>query len=105
VVNPQNQDPLTLLIITDPADIFAAGSVGATFGPGDAISASGHAVRAWFATDPTHPAHQDQTVDIAGWTLEAPALADGNLALYAEANGMRRQYRVGSDEHTEFGRA
>ena len=71
----------------------------------DAISASGHAVRAWFATDPTHPAHQDQTVDIAGWTLEAPALADGNLALYAEANGMRRQYRLGSEEHTEFGRA
>ena len=107
VANPQNQDPITLTIVGDPVDVFAAGSVGATFGPGDAISASLHAVRAWFEDCYRSDCHgrSGQTADIAGWTLEAPALADGNLALYAEANGMRRQYVFDGETRTEFGRA
>ena len=94
IANPQNQDPVTLTILPDPNDIFAAASVGATFGPSDMFSASGHAVRAWFADCYMGQcsARTQQTVDVAGWTLEAPALLDGNLALYVEANGMRRQF-------------
>lgn len=106
VANPQNQDPVTLTIITDPADIFAAGSVGATFGPGDMLNLSAHAVRTWFQDCyRSDCGRTQQTVDIAGWALEAPALADGNLALYAEANGLRRQYTFDGENHTEFGRA
>lgn len=107
VANPQNQDPVTLLILPDPVDIFAAASVGATFGPADMLSVSGHAVRTWFEDCYRSDCHgrTGQSVDIAGWTLEAPALADGNLALYAEANGLRRQYTFDGQEHTETGRA
>ncbi len=102
LANPQNQDPITLTILRDPADIFAAASVGTTFGPADMLTASAHAVRVWF--DPYGGSRSNQTVDVAGWTLEAPALADGNLALYVEANGMRRQYSVGGEQHVETGR-
>jgi hypothetical protein len=105
VANPQNQDPLTLRINPDPGDVFAAASVGASFGPNDSLSTSGHAVRTWFADCYLgNCARTGQTVDIAGWTFEAPALADGNLALYVEANGLRRQYTLGTENHTEFGR-
>jgi hypothetical protein len=107
VANPQNQDPITLRINPDPDDIFAAASVGATFGPQDMFSVSGHAVRVWFAdtVGGLTSSRSGQAVDVAGWTFEAPALADGQLALYAEANGMRRTFSLGGVEHTETGRA
>jgi hypothetical protein len=106
VANPQNQDPVTLTILPDPNDVFAAASVGATFGPGDAITASGHAVRTWFQDCYMGQCggRSQQTVDIAGWTLEAPALLDGNLALYAEANGLRRQFVENGQQGQDTGR-
>lgn len=96
LANPQNQDPITLRIFQDPADLVAAATVGATFGPDDAFQLSGHAVRVWFEQHGrdfflhTSELTYDRAVDVLGWTFEAPSLADGHLALYAEANAMRR---------------
>ncbi|MBX7195729.1 MAG: hypothetical protein K1X94_26970 [Sandaracinaceae bacterium] len=116
LANPQNQDPITLRIFQDPADIVAAGTVGVTFGPSDMFALSGHAVRVWFEEEGrdffTHTGElrYDRSVDVLGWTFEAPSLADGHLALYAEANGLRRTTQrstgtggLGPEEH-EFGR-
>jgi hypothetical protein len=115
LANPQNQDPITLRIFQDPADLVAAATIGATFGPSDMFQLSGHAVRVWFEEEgrdffmQTSELTYDRSVDVLGWTLEAPALADGHLALYAEANGLRRTIQrstgmgLGPEEH-EFGR-
>jgi hypothetical protein len=113
LANPQNQDPITLRIFQDPADLVAAATVGATFGPSDMFQLSGHAVRVWFEEEgrdlflQTSALTYDRSVDVLGWTFEAPALADGHLALYAEANGLRRTIQraatAGSEEH-QFGR-
>ena len=109
VANPQNQDSITLGVFQDPLDIFAAGSIGATFGPDDAFVVSGHAVRAWFENaDPSMGSMPTgRAVDVLGWTMEAPALADGHLALYAEANGMRRSETpdLGGNEVYRYGRS
>jgi hypothetical protein len=107
LANPQNQDPITLRIFQDPEDIIAGASIGATFGPADIFNTSAHVVRAWFANDPEGGSSlTNRTVDVAGWTFEAPALADGQLALYAEANGMRRSStRSTGEEDISFGRA
>jgi hypothetical protein len=118
LANPQNQDPITLRIFQDPADLVAAGTVGATFGPNDMIAVSGHAVRVWFEEDgrdffqQTSALTYDRAVDVLGWTAEAPALADGHLSLYVEANGMRRTSHAPSTtgmglgaERFEYGRA
>lgn len=110
LANPQNQDPITLRIFQDPADIVAAATIGATFGPGDMFSISGHAVRVWFEEDGRDffihqgDLHYDRSVDVLGWTFEAPSLADGHLALYAEANGLRRTTEVAAVEDHEYGR-
>jgi hypothetical protein len=115
LANPQNQDPITLRIFQDPADLVAAATIGGTFGPNDMFQLSGHAVRVWFEEEgrdffmQTGELTYDRSVDVLGWTLEAPALADGHLALYAEANGLRRTIQrstgmgLGPEEH-EFGR-
>ncbi len=107
LANPQNQDPITLRIVPEPEDIVAGASLGATFGPGDMLSTSGHVVRVWFSDDLEGGSSlHGRTVDVAGWTFEAPALADGQLALYVEANGMRRTVvRSSGDEEITFGRA
>lgn len=116
LANPQNQDPITLRIFQDPADVVAAATIGATFGPNDMFAVSGHAVRVWFEEDgrdfflQTSELTYDTAVDVLGWTAEAPALADGHLSLYVEANGLRRTTQspaatggLGAEEH-EFGR-
>ncbi len=116
LANPQNQDPITLRIFQDPADVVAAAMVGATFGPNDMFSLSGHAVRVWFEEDGrdfffhTSELTYDRAVDVLGWTFEAPSLADGHLALYVEANALRRSVSLptpsgglGPEDH-EFGR-
>lgn len=116
LANPQNQDPITLRIFQDPADVVAAGTVGLTFGPGDAFAVSGHAVHVSFEEQGRdfffHASElvYDRSVDVIGWTFEAPALADGALALYAEANALRRSIStptpdggLGPERH-EFGR-
>jgi len=106
VANAQNQDPITLGIVQDALDIVVAGSVGATFGPDDAYIVSGHALRVGFENEPGGT-DNDRAVDVLGWTMEAPALADGHLALYAEANGMRRSatFTGSSEADVEFGRS
>lgn len=106
VANPQNQDPITLGIFQDPLDIVVAGSIGGTFGPDDAFNVSGHAVRVWFENEPGGT-QTDRSVEVLGWTMEAPALADGHLSLYAEANGMRRSstFAGSSEADIEFGRS
>ena len=116
LANPQNQDPITLRIFQDPADLVAAATVGATFGPDDMFQLSGHAVRVWFEQEgrdfflQTSELTYDRAVDVLGWTFEAPSLADGHLALYVEANGLRRTTQretstggLGPEDH-EFGR-
>ncbi|GAB4216236.1 MAG: hypothetical protein OHK0013_42500 [Sandaracinaceae bacterium] len=118
LANPQNQDPITLRIFRDPADLVAAGTVGATFGPDDMFVVSGHAVRVWFEEEgrdffqQTSALTYDRAVDVIGWTAEAPSLADGHLALYVEANAMRRTSHLPSSvgtglgaEQVEYGRA
>lgn len=116
LANPQNQDPITLRIFQDPADVVAAATMGLTFGPDDMFVVSGHAVRVWFEQEgrdffqQTSALTYDHAVDVLGWTFEAPSLADGHLALYAEANGMRRSIQhptasgaLGPEEH-QYGR-
>jgi hypothetical protein len=118
LANPQNQDPITLRIFQDPADLVAAGTVGATFGPDDMFSVSGHAVRVWFEQrgrdffQETGALTYDRAVDVIGWTAEAPSLADGHLSLYVEANAMRRTSYLPTStgmglgaEQLEYGRA
>ena len=107
LANPQNQDPIDLRIIQDPEDLVAAGGLGATFGPNDMFSINGHLARVWFQDDPEGGStDRGRSVDIAGWTFEAPALADGQFALYAEANAMRRTWIDSADRDRQtFGRA
>lgn len=89
VANPQNQDPIDLSIIQEPNDVVAGGTFGVTLPGTVPVTFGGHAVRVMFQ-DEEGGGFTNRAVDVAGWTFEAPALADGRLALYAEANGMRR---------------
>lgn len=102
IANPQNQDPIDYRIIQEPDDVVVGGTVGVTVPGSVPVMIGGHALRVWFMDDSTET---NRAVDIAGWTFEAPGLADGKLALYVEANGMRRTYDLFADSHTEGGRA
>jgi hypothetical protein len=108
LANPQNQDPITLGILPEPEDLVVAGEVELTV-PGDTPLTIGvHGDRVWFMDDPgVDPATGDsrRTVDVAGWSVEAPSLLDGRLALYGEANGLRRTYDFAGTPQQEFGRA
>jgi hypothetical protein len=109
VANPQNQDPISLAVLPDPEDFVLAGGLGATFGPNDEINVGGHAVRTWFEDEPNAFSVRSRTIDVLGWFVEAPALLDGQLALYAEANAMRRSFvgtsEAGEAEQNLWGRA
>lgn len=101
LANPQNQDPLDLSIIEDPLDVVVAGRVGVNL-PGSVPLATGiQAVRVMFEDDSVVTG---RAVDVAGWTLEAPALAQGKIALYGEANMMRRTESLFDDDSESFGR-
>lgn len=104
VANPQNQDPLDYSIIDEPDDIIAGGNFAITVPGSIPITIGGHALRIWFMDTPESP-YTNRAVDVAGWTFEAPALADGKLALYLEANGMRRTLELFDDARTQGGRA
>jgi len=103
VANPQNQDPIDLSIIREREDVV----VGATFGvrlPADVpVTVGAHALRVMFQDDEV-ATHTGRAVDVAGWTFEAPALADGQLALYFEANGMRRTQDLLDEHQVQGGR-
>lgn len=103
LANPQNQDPITLRILPEPDDLVLAGEGEITI-PGDVpITIGVHGDRVWFANDESP--FTSRAVDVAGWSVEAPSLLDGRLALYAEANGLRRTYDFADAQHAEFGRA
>lgn len=100
--NPQNQDPIDLRIIDDPDDFVVGSNIGVTIPGSIPITVGGHALRVWFADD-EFSSFENRAVDVAGWSVEAPALADGQLAIYAEANGMRRTQRLIDEEQTQGG--
>lgn len=103
VANPQNQDPIDLSIIAERDDVVAGATVGVTSPGTSPVTIGGHALRVWFQDDEDSP-FTNRAVDVAGWTLEAPALADGKLAFYLEANGMRRTANLFDDWRVQGGR-
>lgn len=104
VANPQNQDPLDLSIIREFTDVVTGANAAVTIPGALPITVGAHAVRVWFE-DEEFSAFTNRAVDVAGWSVEAPALADGQLALYAEANGMRRTQNLFEEESVRGGRA
>jgi hypothetical protein len=104
LANPQNQDPIDLRVIRELEDVVIAGAAGITIPGSTRIDVGVHAARVWFQDDVDIP-FEHRTVDVAGWSIEAPALADGRLALYAEANGLRRTLTLFDEPGTETGRA
>lgn len=104
LANPQNQDPIDYRIIDEPDDLVVGGTFSVTMPGSLPISVGGHVLRVAFADD-LDPTYTSRAVDVAGWTFEAPALADGKLALYLEANGMRRTQELYGDAQIEGGRA
>ncbi len=104
VANPQNQDPIDLSIIREPDDFVAGGTFAVTMPGSTPITVGGHLLRIWFQDD-QGGGYTNRAVDVGGWTFEAPGLADGRLALYAEANGMRRTFNLGDEARTQGGRA
>lgn len=105
VANPQNQDPIDLSVIRELDDWVAGANFAVTIPGSIPITTGAHALRIWFQDDPEGGAYTNRAVDVAGWTFEAPALADGRLALYAEANGMRRTFTLVDEQRTQGGRA
>jgi hypothetical protein len=111
MANPQNQDPITLEVRPDPEDFVVGGGLGATFGPDDMINTGAHALRVWFQDDPGEFTFHSRAADVLGYFIEVPALLDGQLALYAEVNAMRRSTTppaiggVAAPEQHTFGRA
>jgi hypothetical protein len=106
VANPQNQDPITLEIRQDPDDVVVAGALGVTIPGATALTIGVHATHLWFADDAEGGRSEtDRQLDVIGWSVEAPALADGRLALYAEANALRRTWHLGAEEDRDTGRA
>jgi len=109
VANPQNVDPLDLSIIREPEDIVIGSNLGVTMPGPVPIQFGVHAVRVWFedvaSGDGISPARfRNRTVDVGGWSAEVPSLADGQLALYFEANGLRRNQTLVGEEQVETGR-
>jgi len=109
VANPQNIDPLDLRIIREPEDVVIGSNLGVTVPGPVPIQFGVHAARVWFedvaSGDGISPSRfRNRTVDVGGWSAEAPALADGQLALYFEANGLRRTQTLIDEEQVETGR-
>lgn len=105
IANPQNQDPIDLRIIREFEDVIGAASIGVTLPGSVPMTFTLHGMRVWFQDDPgSEFLPRARTVDVAGWTFEAPALADGMISIYAEANGMRRSFTLIEDENISFGR-
>jgi hypothetical protein len=125
LANPQNQDPLDLSIIEEPEDLVLGATAGVNV-PGDIpITIGVHGVSVWFAESSDGPFSTylqrpegvtglgtfagRNGVDVLGWSVEAPALADGMLAVYAEADMLRREtsnvFGSSFEYEEDFGRA
>lgn len=95
--NPQNLDPTTLQLHADPHDLVAGARIGTRLGEWDDVTLAAHVVRVWFDDEftpsPSVPPEPGDPVTalVYGYTVEAPALADGRLSLYGEANAMIRE--------------
>ncbi|HJL03603.1 MAG TPA: DUF6029 family protein [Polyangiaceae bacterium LLY-WYZ-15_(1-7)] len=101
--NPQNLDPQTLLIRREPVDRLrgspfsepgerdwiVGGEAGVRLGADADVELGVHGQRVWFARNEV--AERRTTVDVAGWSLSLPALADGKLTLYGELNALQRR--------------
>ncbi|MBI5516504.1 MAG: hypothetical protein HY909_22155 [Deltaproteobacteria bacterium] len=99
VSNPQNLDPLSLEVFSDPTDLLAGGSAVARVGADQDVELGVHVVHATFEGNRDNRRQDD--VDIAGGRVEAPSLLGGDLTLYGELNIARRRTqlcrRVGAD--------
>jgi hypothetical protein len=104
VANPQNLDPTNLGFIEEPTDVVVGAEAGVRLGEFQDLELGMHATRVWFDDDPG-AVTRDRAVDVAGWHVAAPALLDGQLALYAEVDGLRRSATDFRGDNREFGRA
>ncbi len=96
LANPQNLDPISLLVYPDPQDLLTGLSLAARAGRDGDIEVSGHVVHTGFERDAA--ASRQDDVDVAGWRFEAPSLFDGALTLYGEADMLRRTSRTRIDD-------
>lgn len=104
VANPQNLDPTNLVYIPEPTDVVVGAEFGMRLGELQDLEFGFHATRIWFEDDPG-AVKNDRSVDVAGWHASMPALVDGQLALYVEANALRRTWSDFRGEEREYGRA
>lgn len=104
VANPQNLDPTNLAFIEEPTDVVVGAETGVRLGEFQDLEFGLHATRVWF-DDEANAVSRDRAVDVAGWHVAAPALLDGQLALYAEVDGLRRSATDFRGDNREFGRA
>ncbi|MBZ0122160.1 MAG: hypothetical protein K8H88_34520 [Sandaracinaceae bacterium] len=104
IANPQNQDPIDLRIIREQDDIVGGGNFGFTIPGSTPVSVGVHALHVQFQDDASST-YTGRAVDVAGSSLEMPSLAGGALALYVEANGMRRSFSLFDQGRVQGGRA
>ena len=104
VANPQNLDPTNLAFIAEPTDVVLGAELGLRLGAFQDVEIGFHATRIWFEDAPG-AVENDRSVDVVGWHAGAPALADGQLALYVEANALRRSSTDFRGQEHEYGRA
>jgi hypothetical protein len=92
LANPQNLDPAALTVTGDPDDFLVGARAGVRIGEDDDLVLALHGARVWFEEEETGLVGLDNevTATVFGWSAELPALLDGRLSLYAEANGMIR---------------
>ena len=111
VANPQNLDPLTFDIRPDlwdelldgedagVTDVIVGAEVGVRLGAEQDLELGAHAVRVWFDEDEFVSGEvmpntdREVVASVLGWHLETPALFDGKLTLYGEANALLRDDR------------
>ncbi len=104
VANPQNLDPTNLAFIEEPTDVVIGAEAGFRLGEFNDVELGVHATRVWFDDD-AGAVSRDRSVDVAGWHMAAPALVDGQLALYAEIDALRRSATDFRGDDRDYGRA
>ena len=119
--NTQNLDPVNLSLIEEHPDLLAGARVGFRLGEYEDMELAFHGVRLWslqgcgdnglcdFVFSPLPDQSKDVTASVLGWNFSVPALLDGQLSVYVEANMMLREdeYVDLVDQETErhWGRA
>lgn len=118
--NSQNLDPVNLSIIEEHPDFLAGGRVGLRLGEYEDMEFALHGVRLWslsgceeddglcnFVFNPLPDQGKDVTASVLGWSFSVPALLEGQLSMYMEANMMLREDAFVNSDATEdhWGRA